>query len=294
MELARRGAEKEDAGQVSRLGLWGFRTRRLWTTFAAVAFSLFVLVPFTWVIFTSVKSQKELSHNPLGVPMDWQWGNFAEAWTRGHFDRYFLNSILVAIPTVALVLVCSTLAAYAFSLMEFRGKNVLFIIFLVGLTIPLSILIIPLFYELLSLGLLNTYWALVLPQVAKTLPFGILLLRSFMEDFPTEILDAARIDGCSTWGLLYRVVVPLSVPALTSLLVFTFMWTWNQFVLPVVLIQDDAMRTLPVGLNFFQGRFVTDIPLMMAGAIISFLPIVLMYVFFQRQFIKGITAGAFK
>jgi raffinose/stachyose/melibiose transport system permease protein len=141
---------------------------------------------------------------------------------------------------------------------------------------------------------LNTYWALVLPQVAKTLPFGILLLRSFMDDFPTEILDAAKIDGCSTWGLLYRVVVPISAPALTSLLVFTFMWTWNQFVLPVVLIQDDAMRTLPVGLNFFQGRFVTDTPLMMAGAIVSFLPIVLMYVFFQRQFIKGITAGAFK
>jgi raffinose/stachyose/melibiose transport system permease protein len=294
VELTRESTRKEDSGELTNLGIWGFRTRRLWTTFAALVFSLFVLVPFTWVIFTSVKSPKELSHNPLGIPMGWQWGNFAEAWTRGHFDRYFLNSILVAIPTVALVLVCSTLAAYAFSLMEFRGKNALFIIFLVGLTIPLSILIIPLFYELLSLGLLNTYWALVLPQVAKTLPFGILLLRSFMDDFPTEILDAARIDGCSTWGLLYRVVVPLSAPALTSLLVFTFMWTWNQFVLPVVLIQDDAMRTLPVGLNFFQGRFVTDIPLMMAGAIISFLPIVLMYVFFQRQFIKGITAGAFK
>jgi raffinose/stachyose/melibiose transport system permease protein len=294
LELTREATEKEDARQATRIGLWKLRTSRLWATVAAIVFSLFVLVPFTWVIFTSVKSQKELSHNPLGVPTEWQLGNFAEAWTRGHFDTYFVNSVLVAIPTVALVLVCSTLAAYAFSLMEFRGKNVLFIIFLVGLTIPLSILIIPLFYELLSLGLLNTYWALVLPQVAKTLPFGILLLRAFMEDFPTEILDAARIDGCSTWGLLYRVVVPISAPALASLLVFTFMWTWNQFVLPVVLIQDDAMRTLPVGLNFFQGRFVTDTPLMMAGAIISFLPIVLMYIIFQRQFIKGITAGAFK
>ena len=294
MELTREAAKKEDTRQVTRFRLWGLRTRRLWMTLAAMVFSLFVLVPFAWVIFTSVKSQKELSHNPLGIPMEWQWGNYVEAWTRGHFDRYLLNSVLVAIPTVVLVLVCSTLAAYAFSLMEFRGKNVLFIIFLLGLTIPLSILIIPLFYELLSLGLLNTYWALVLPQVAKTLPFGILLLRAFMEAFPTEILDAARIDGCSTWGLLYRVVVPLSAPALTSLLVFTFMWTWNQFVLPVVLIRDDAMRTLPVGLNFFQGRFVTDIPLMMAGAIISFLPIVLMYMFFQRQFIRGITAGAFK
>jgi raffinose/stachyose/melibiose transport system permease protein len=294
MELAKESTGKEHAEQATSLRIIGIRAERLWVSLAALVFSLAVLVPFTWVVFTSVKSQKELSHNPLGIPMEWQWGNFVEAWTRGHFDRYFLNSIFVAIPTVILVLVCSTLAAYAFSQMEFRGKNTLFIVFLVGLTIPMSILIIPLFYELLSLGLLNTYWALVLPQVAKTLPFGILLLRSFMDDFPTEILDAAKIDGCSTWGLLYRVVVPISAPALTSLLVFTFMWTWNQFVLPVVLIQDDAMRTLPVGLNFFQGRFVTDTPLMMAGAIVSFLPIVLMYVFFQRQFIKGITAGAFK
>jgi raffinose/stachyose/melibiose transport system permease protein len=241
-----------------------------------------------------VKSQKELAHNPLGLPAAWQWGNFAEAWMRGHFSTYFFNSIVVAIPTVALVLICSTLAAYAFSLMKFRGKNLLFTIFLVGLTIPLSILIIPLFYDLLALGLLNTYWAMIFPQVAKTLPFGILLLRSFMEDFPAEILDAAKIDGCSTWGLLSRVVVPISAPALTSLLVFTFMWTWNQFVLPVVLIQVDEMRTLPVGLNYFQGRFVTDTPIMMAGAIITVFPIVLLYMFFQRQFIKGITAGAFK
>lgn len=263
-------------------------------TLVAVLLSLPILVPSAWSVFTALKSKKELAHNPLGIPTEWQWGNFAEAWTRGHFGRYFLNSVYVSVATVILVLVLSTLAAYGFSQFNFRGKRVLSSIFLFGLTIPMSILIIPLYYNLLSLGLVNTHLGLILPQAAKTLPFGILLLRSFMDDFPTDILDAARVDGCTNFGLLYRVVVPLSYPALTSLLVFAFMWAWNQFALPIVVIFDDSMRTLPAGLNYFQGRYITDLPLLMAGANIASMPIVLMYVFFQRQFIKGLTAGAFK
>lgn len=267
---------------------------RLAANLLAWILSLLVLVPFGWVVFTAMKSRWEVPRNPLGIPMKWHWENFAEAWRVGHFDRYFMNSVYVVIPTVVLVLVLSTLAAYAFSLMRFRGKNVLFAIFLVGLTIPLDILIIPLFYNLHALKLLNTHWALILPQAAIMLPFGMLLLRSFIEDLPGEILDAAKIDGCSTWGLLCHIVVPLSMPALTCLLVFTFMWTWNQFILPVVVIQEDHMRTLPVGLNYFQGRYSTHIPLLMAGATISFLPVVGIYMIFQRQFIKGIMAGALK
>lgn len=263
-------------------------------TLSALFFSLFVLIPFAWVIFTAVKSRREVPRNPLGIPAEWHWGNFGEAWRVGHFDRYFLNSIYVVIPTVLIILVFSTLAAFAFSQLRFKGKNLLFAILLIGLAVPLDILIIPLFYDLLNMGLVNTHWALIFPQSAAILPFGILLLRSFMEDVPGEILDSAKIDGCSTFGLLFHIVVPLSRPALASLLVFSFMWTWNQFLLPVVLIQDDRMRTLPVGLNYFQGRYSTNIPLLMAGATISFIPIVLVYVVFQRQFIKGITAGALK
>jgi len=270
------------------------RAGHLSTSLSALLFSLFVLIPFAWVIFTAVKSRWEVARNPLGLPADWQWANFAEAWRVGHFDRYFLNSIYVVVPTVLIVLVFSTLAAFAFSQFRFKAKGLLFAVLLVALTVPLDILIIPLFYDLLGMGLLNTHWALILPQAAATLPFGILLLRSFMEDVPKEILDAARIDGCSNSRLLYHIVIPLSRPALASLLVFTFMWTWNQFLLPVVLVQDDLMRTLPVGLNYFQGRYSTDIPLLMAGAAICFLPIVIVYVIFQRQFIKGIAAGALK
>ncbi len=256
--------------------------------------SLGIFIPFSFVVFTSLKSRNELPWNPLGFPWSIEWGNYVEAWQRGHFDRYFMNSVYVAVPTVILVIVLSTLAAYAFSTMKFRGKDILFGIILVGLAIPLDILIIPLFYQLLDMKLLNTHWAIILPTAAKIIPFGVLLVRSFMEELPSEILDAGKIDGCSTWQLLRHVVVPLSGPCLTSLLVFTFMWTWNMFFLPVVMIQEDSLRTLPIGLNYFQGKHTQHIPLLMAGATISSVPIVVIYMIFQRQFIKGIVAGAVK
>jgi raffinose/stachyose/melibiose transport system permease protein len=270
------------------------KARRLGITLLATILSLFVIIPFAWVLFTAVKTRQEIARNPLGVPGDWHLENFLNAWKVGRFDRYFMNSVYVVIPTVLFVLFLSLLIAYAFSLMSFRGKRVLFAIFLLGLAIPLDILIIPLFYSLLRFGLLNTPWALILPISAKIIPFGVLLLRGFIDELPQEILDAGLIDGCSRIQLLRNVVVPLSWPAIASLLVFTFMWTWNTFFLPIVVIQEDAKRTLPVGLNYFQSRYETDIPLLMAGAIISCLPIIIIYLIFQRQFIRGITAGAIK
>jgi raffinose/stachyose/melibiose transport system permease protein len=270
------------------------RTSKVSLTLVGAVLSLGIFVPFSFVIFTSLKSRKELPWNPLGFPKAIELGNYVEAWQRGHFDRYFMNSVYVAVPTVIVVIVLSTLAAYAFSTMRFRGKDIVFGIILVGLAIPLDILIIPLFYQLLDMKLLNTHWAIILPTAAKIIPFGVLLLRSFMEELPSEILDAGRIDGCSTWQLLQHVVVPLSGPCLTSLLVFTFMWTWNMFFLPVVMIQEDSLRTLPIGLNYFQGKHTQHIPLLMAGATISSIPIVVIYMIFQRQFIKGIVAGAVK
>jgi raffinose/stachyose/melibiose transport system permease protein len=269
-------------------------TGKAFTNFLAFVFTPLVLVPFIWVIFTAIKTPKELSHNPLGLPIEWHWNNFIEAWQVGHFDRYLLNSIIVLIPTLLIILLFSTLAAFAFSQLQFRGKNFLFATMLIGLTVPLDILVIPLFYDLMDMKLLNTYWALILPQAAASLPFGILLLRSFMEDIPREILDSAQMDGCSSIGLLYYIITPLCTPVLSSLLIFSFMWTWNQFLLPIIFIQDDTMRTLPVGFNFFQGKYVSNTPLTMAGAVISFLPVVIIYTIFQRQFIRGITAGALK
>lgn len=260
----------------------------------AVLIALIPVMPVMWVTFTALKERGRVVPNPLAPPTKLFWQNFPEAWRVGKFGGYFVNSLVVAIPTVILILVFAMLAAYAFARMKFRGKDVLFIFFMVGLTIPMSVLVIPLFYEMRDLKLLSTPWALILPQVAKQLPFAILLLYSFIRDLPGEILDAALIDGCNRRQLLTRIVVPLSTPAMVTLIVFSFMWSWNNFLLPIILIHEDAARTLPVGLNAFRGRFVTDIPMMMAGATITYLPVLLVYVIFQRQFIRGISAGALK
>jgi raffinose/stachyose/melibiose transport system permease protein len=285
---------KEAGYRFSNLRRLLYLIKQLGLHIFALFLTLFVAIPFTWVIFTAVKTRRELTYNPTGLPEQWLLENFTRAWEVGRFDRYFMNSIYVSVPAVILILLLSLLASYPLSLVRFRGRKIVFGLFLLGLAIPLDILVIPLFYILLDLKMLNTHLALILPQTAKILPFGVLLLTSFISDLPREILEAAEMDGCNPFDMLVYIVTPLCKPALTSLLIFSFMWTWNQFLLPNVLIQVDEMRTLPIGLNYFQGRFEADIPLMMSGAVITFVPIVVVYFLFQRQFIRGIASGALK
>lgn len=270
------------------------QARTTLTTTAVAVASLAVLFPFYLVLSTALKNNRDIAANPLAPPSHWVWDNFRQAWVDGHFGTYLVNSIVVVVPTVLGVLVVSLLAAYAFATRRFRGSTLLFAVLMIGLTIPLDILIIPLYYEMVDFHLLDSHLALILPQVAIGIPFGVLLLRAFIADLPRDLLDAGRMDGCSELRLLFHVVLPLCRPAMLSLLVFTFMWTWNQFLLPLVLTQTDGARTIPIGLSFFQGRYISQLPLLMAGVTIAFTPVVVMYVFFQRQIIKGITTGAVK
>ncbi len=263
-------------------------------TVLAALLSLIVLIPLYWVISTSLKDRAQVIENPLGPPVEFHWENYPEAWETGRFGPYFRNSVLITVPTVLGVLMFSFSAAFAFSILNFPFKEGLYVFFITGLTIPLGVLVVPLYYQMLDLKLLDTHWAIILPQIAVVIPFGIMLLRSFIQEIPSEILDAGRVDGCSNWLLLRHIVFPLSRSALLSLMVFEFMWSWNEFLLPVVLLQTERVRTLPLGLNFFHGRFSTNFPLLMAGAVISFLPVVIVYILFQRQFVRGITAGALK
>jgi raffinose/stachyose/melibiose transport system permease protein len=262
------------------------------STAIAGSLSLFAVVPLLWVVTTSLRTKPEILREPLGLPSALNWQNYAEAWTVGNFSQYFVNSLLVAIPTVFGVLALSLFAGYAFALYRFPMKRMLFIVLLFGMTVPVGILIIPLYYQMLGLGLLDTLWAIILPQLALGIPISTLLLRTFIADIPGEIIDAARLDGCGSMRLLSRVVFPLSRSAMITLVILQFMWIWNQFLLPVVLIHDRDARTLPTALSAFLGRYGTDTHLLMAGAAISFLPVVLIFVIFQRRFIKGISAGA--
>jgi raffinose/stachyose/melibiose transport system permease protein len=263
------------------------------TSFAAVC-ALVPLAPLIWVVVTSVRTRGEVIRDPLGLPANPNWQAFADSWDAGRFGQLFANSTIVAIGSVIGILVLSTLAAYAFAVLPMRARNVWFAIFVAGLIVPIGLLVVPLFYQMLGLGLLNTLWALILPQIAISLPFGIVLLRAFIRDVPPEIIDAARVDGCGSLRLLTSIVVPLIKPALFALIVFNVVWSWNQFLLPLILTQDPKMHTLPLGLSFFIGRYAADLPRLMAGATISLIPTVIVYVALQRHLIRGITAGAFK
>ena len=256
--------------------------------------ALTVLIPLMLIIFAAFKDPTQIAGSPFVIPANPRLENIIDAWVVGRFGQYFGNSIVVAIPTVIGVLIFSTMAAYPLAILKFPGKNVVFYFILAGLTIPLHILIIPIFYQMRTLGLLNTRWALILPQIALVFPFGVFLMRGFMAELPREIFDAAQIDGCSFWGMFWHIVLPLTKPALSSLLVFAFVWTWNQFLLAIVLIRDEALRTLPIGLEYFRGRFQTDVSLVAAGTVIVMVPTILVYLLFQHQVIAGLTSGALK
>jgi ABC-type glycerol-3-phosphate transport system permease component len=264
-----------------------------WTAVALVC-SLATLAPLAWILLTSLRTTREVAFDPIGLPATPLFGNYLDAWTTADFGRLFLNSTVVAVGTVAGVLLLAGIAAYAFAILPLPGRTWWYALFVAGLIVPIGLLVVPLFYQLRGMGLLNSAWALILPQVAISLPFAIVLLRAFIVDIPREILDAARVDGAGQLRLFGAIVLPLIRPAILALIVFDVIWSWNQFLLPLVLTQDPRAHTLPLGLSFFMGRYAVDFPRLMAGATISMIPTVVIFVLFQRHMIRGITAGAFR
>jgi raffinose/stachyose/melibiose transport system permease protein len=221
-------------------------------------------------------------------------GSFTTAWDDGHFGAYLRSSLIVAASVVAIATALSILAGYAFGMMRFRGQQALFYVFLVGLMVPLEATIVPLYYDLRDIGLTDTYWALILPQAGVSIAFGTFWMRAFFRSVPRSLVEAARLDGSSTWVTLWRVILPLGRPAVLTMVVLVFMWTWNEFLLALVMVSDESLRTAPLGLAFFQGRNTSDEALLAAGSLIVAAPVVLVYVFLQRHFIRGMLSGAVK
>lgn len=257
-------------------------------------FTALILVPFMLIAMTAFKTQQELFAGVFTLPKEPTLENFVRAWTEGNFGRYFLNSSIVVVPVVSISLLFSTLSGYAFALLPLPGRGFLLGLLFLGMIVPLEGLIVPMYYNLRGLGLLNTYWALILPQIALSLPFGTYLMWTTFRNLPRELIDAAVIDGANKRVILWRVLVPLARPTLSVLVVFFFIWTWNEFLIPLVLVSDDSLRTLPIGIAFFQGRYTTDIPVLAAGATIVATPLIIVYLIFQRQFIHGLVTGAIK
>lgn len=276
-------------------GMKGLReVRQTWFTYLLLTlFLLIALLPFVAIILTAFKTNTELNSGPFALPQQWTFENFTEAWTGARFSTYFYSSVLVVVPVVLISMTLSTMSGFAFGMFRFRGQNLLLFIILLGLMVPFEAVIIPLWQIMDRLELRNTYWGLILPQVGLSFAFGTFWMRANFKGMPRELVDAAVVDGCTTWGVLWHILFPLSRPALLSLVVLLFMWTWNEFFLVLVLASGD-LRTLPVGLALLRGRYTSDIPVMAAGAIMVFLPVLVVYIFFQRHFIRGIASGAVK
>ena len=255
-------------------------------------FSLIALVPIAGIVLTALQTPGEAA--TFGEPAGLHFANFANAWDEGHFSQYLRSSVIVSVTVVAASSLLSILAGYAFGMMRFRGDSALFYLFLLGLMVPLESTIVPLYYDFRDLGLTDTYAALILPQVGVSVAFGTFWMRAFFRSVPRSLVEAARLDGSSSWSTLWRVILPFGRPAVLTMMVLIFMWTWNEFLLALVMVSDEDLRTAPLGLAFFQGRNTTDFALLAAGSVIVATPVVVLYVFLQRHFIRGMLSGAVK
>ena len=275
-------------------GNWQRRLRSAPFYATLIVITAITLVPIIWVFTSALKSNKEIRENALGLPGEWRFQNYVDAWIEASFDQYFMNSIVISAATVLLVLFLASLAAYAFAKMRFPGNQWIFFVFLIGMAFPLSAKLGPLLSLMYELNLANSRFGLILVYVAGSLPFAILMLRAFFQGFPPELEDSAALDGCSRFQFYLRILLPLSKPSLMALGIFVFMGTWNEFFQALLLINEDSKRTLPLGLTAFQDEYFTDFALSFAGINITAVPVIIVYIVFQRNLIEGITVGSIK
>jgi len=257
--------------------------------------SLIWLTPFATVLMSAIRSQGDLlSRGVFSWPKAIAWKNFSEAWNTGDFSIYFRNSLLLIFLKVPLGIFIAALAAHPLAKMRFRFSGAIFIFFLAGLAVPVQVTLQPLLVMMKQLGIANSIFALIPPYVAFGLPFQIFVLRGFFRLIPSELLEAARLDGASEWTAFLRVMLPLSVPALATLCIIDVLNTWNEFLIALVLISAKESRTVPVGLLQFQGEYSSQYTLLMAGILISIIPVIVIFIFLQRYFVAGLTSGAVK
>ncbi len=260
-----------------------------WLTYLLLSlYSVVIVMPIVWMIFSSLKTMRELFASPFAPPSAPQWGNFASAWTSG-ISRYLVNSLVITGVSVLLIVVFSGMAAYAFARLRFPARVPLYLLLIAGFAIPVHTTLVPLYRMLNTAKLLNTYPGMIGPYVGFGIPFSVLLLYAFFVQFPSEIEDAARIDGCGTWQMVLRIVLPLSLPALSSVAIFQAVFLWNEFSLAIIVLSDNAMRTVPLGLTVFQGEWTTNWPSLLAAVTLASIPMLVIFVVLQKQFVNSLS-----
>ena len=269
--------------------------RRVWWLYALLLLGLLAVAgPFLWMILSSFKPQSELVRvPPTWLPETWTFSNYDRLFTQLNFPRYFFNSVFVAGSVVLANIVFCSMVGYALAKLNFVGKRLIMLLVLGTLMVPGSVTVIPLFVLMSKLGLVNTYWAVILPFAVG--PFGVFLMRQFMLGIPNDLLEAARVDGASEFRIFWKVVVPLSWPGMAALGIITFLGSWNNFLWPLIVLTDEHMYTLPVALGTFAiGQHQADYGLLMAGATALVIPIVVVFLLLQRHFTESIANTGIK
>jgi raffinose/stachyose/melibiose transport system permease protein len=271
------------------------RRRRPWPLVVPLSlFSLSAVLPLLFMVATAFRTQADWDRNKIGLPTTFSLNAFERAWTGANIGIYFRNSVFVTLSTVALTVVCSTLAGYSFSKMRWRLRGAFYFFVLAWLAIPPLLMMVPIYIEMVNLGLIDTYGSVILLYTALNLPFNVYLMTAFFRSLPDELIEAARIDGAGIHRTFFRIMLPLAKPALATLIIFNILWAWNEFLFALLLLQSDSVKTLTVGVLSLQSRFVTDYPALMAGLLITSLPVIGAYLIFQRHLVRGIVAGAVK
>lgn len=266
------------------------------TSFFVHAFLILIaigcLFPLWWTFASSLKTQQTVFSDMSFFPNNPHWENYYQAWVKADFGLYFLNSLIYTVTVVLGVLLVASMAAYAFSRFQFPGKNVLFLILISTMMIPIPGSFIALYVLLNKLHLVNTPLGYILPQINGGLALGIFLLKTFFDDLPKELEDSARIDGCGKLRVYWHIALPLARPALAALAIFNILAVWNEYLLAMLVLSSKHLMPLQRGLMVFQGAHMTQYPLLMAGIVITALPVLAVYLILQKHIIKGITAGA--
>ncbi len=266
------------------------RHERITNYLVVIALTIGVLFPVAWFVLTS------LSPNTSGALdlSNISWGNFATAWRDGNLAHSMYASLVITVCAVTGQTVLAILSGYAFGVLGVVGERYLFPLILLGLMVSTEVIVIPLYYEFERLGLTNSWLGLVIIQLGMGVPFGTYWMRATFRALPRSVLDSAAVDGAGEWSTLWRILVPMARPAVLTLVLLSFMWTWNDFFLSLIFLGDPDKQTATVALGAFQGRHVLQVNLMAAGSLIVSLPVVALYLFFQREFISGVISGAVK
>ncbi|HEX7555430.1 MAG TPA: carbohydrate ABC transporter permease [Leptolinea sp.] len=259
-----------------------------------IAFSLIAIYPVYYMIVTAFKTRQGWLHDQFGFPNPITFQNFSDALNRGNIPLWFGNSVVVTVVSIIITTIVSALAAYAIARFHFVGRSAFFNILIALMVVPPAVLILPLFVLMVNIGLVNTLTGVIIIYSGLLIPFSVYLLVSFFRNLPSELFDAAAIDGCNSFETLIRIVMPLSTPALVTLVVVNALFVWNELLIALVFLQSEKIQTLMPGLTLFKGHFTLNEPLIMAGTLIATLPMILLYLFGQRFFVEGMIAGAVK